>query len=151
MMTYEQVELTDKLQHEMHTLVREYYDATEAKQGLPPYNFNWLLYRKLQESGALYVLEARHRGGSLMGFALYIVGDHPHHKGWRIAECDTLAVAYTARGAGIGKRLCKLGMDVLKNDNIHAVAHKFRTCYDTKPLFADLGFTCVEHVYVKEL
>lgn len=138
------------LRDDMHRLIRAYYSATPAHTGLPEYNFNWPLYEAMEKSGQLLVLTARD-AGALIGFAIYVVTEHPHHRGWQIAECDTIAVAHTARGQGIGRTLLEAALGILKNLGVKTVAQRYRTCYNTTPLFSELGFTCAEHVYVKEL
>lgn len=151
-MVYEIESLKDNvsLRNEIHKLVRAYYDVTPAHTGLPPYDFNWHVYEAAQEADKLLLLTARDHG-QLVGFCIYVVTPHPHHVDWLVAECDTIAVAHTHRSKGIGRRVLEIAMGILKDRGVKTIANRYRTCYNTAPLFSELGFTCVEHVYVKEL
>jgi hypothetical protein len=127
-MKYRAEALRPELERDISSLVDRYYDVTNANVRLPPYNFIWEVYRTLQESQRLLVVTARDEY-LLAGFAMYLLMEHPHHRGMQVAECDTLAV--------------DMGID--------RVVHHYRTVYDVEPLFPKLGFTLEEQVYVKEL
>ena len=101
---FEDVQLTPELEHEIDCLLADYYEATAAKDGIPPYEFDWALYEHLQALDVLLVTTARSNSdNALLGFALYHVVPMPHHKGLLAAECDSISVAHTQRGQGIGK------------------------------------------------
>jgi len=142
--------LTNELCEEITQMVKEYYADTPAHVGIPPYDFNWPLYQQLDNAGALSVLCMRDHG-RLVGVALYAITANPHHKTMLVAECDTLATRLSHRGRGIGRTLCETAQTLLKDMGVKLIAHRFRTCYTEKPLFEQLGFTCAEKVYVKEL
>jgi GNAT superfamily N-acetyltransferase len=145
-----QEQLSDKLCEEITQLVSEYYDKTAASTGIPPYDFDWARYKVLDDAGMLFLLTARDHG-VLVGLVLYAVTTNPHHKTVLVADCDTLATRLSHRKRGIGAMLCEIAFTRLKDMGVKLIAHRFRTCYTEQPLFEQLGFTCAEHVYVKEL
>lgn len=142
--------LTDKLCADISEMVTEYYAQTPAHEGIPPYDFDWPRYQHLDSAGMLMTLTVRDHG-QLVGVALYAITTNPHHKTQLVAECDTLATRLSHRGRGIGRKLCEIAQTSLKDMGVKLIAHRFRTCYTEKPLFEQLGFTCAERVYVKEL
>ena len=132
-------------------LVKAYYAATPAHTGLPPYDFNWNVYMTLQRQDMLLLVTARTEEEGLCGVGLYVLSEHPHHRGWVGAECDTLAVDHTMRGKGIGRGIVQYAEQVLKQHGVQFMVHKYRTCYQTEPLFPKLGFELAEHSYMKVL
>jgi GNAT superfamily N-acetyltransferase len=145
--------LTPLLQDEVHELVRGYYDVTKAHEGIPDYQFRWPVYDALQQQDMLRLITVRDDRNKLVGFALYIVMEHLHHEGWRVAECDSLSVAHTHRGQGLGKLMLELAEIVLAEDNVKLMLNRYRTCYGAEggELFKRAGFECIEHVYAKPL
>jgi GNAT superfamily N-acetyltransferase len=87
----------------------------------------------------------------LVGFALYLVVDHPHHVGTKIGECDAIAINVGLRKNGIGQKLIDFSLDMLRILGAKFVTHRYRTCYNTEPIFPKLGFRLIEHVYLKDL
>lgn len=149
-MHIEEADYSADLADKMQELVRAYYACTPAHTGLPPYDFNWELYERLADAGMLRIFAAWDEH-ELVGFSMYIIMENMHHKGMLCAECDTLAVDHTRRGEGIGRQLVEYALRIHKAQGVKLVAHRYRTCYNTEPLFSALDFTCAEHVYVKEL
>jgi len=150
MLAIEQELLSDKLIPELDALWHGYYASTPAHTDIPPYDFNWPMFLQLQANDALLVLTAR-ENGELVGTALYIVMEHLHHRGFRIAVCDTLAVSKDHRGKGIGKALLRASEDALKSHEVKLMINGYRTCYNTKPVFEDVGMQVWEHSYMKRI
>ena len=149
--SFAQEELTPELEQEFDALIAAYYEATPAKEGLPPYDFDWPLYEHLQAAGALVITTAREKPTTaLVGMAIYLIVRHAHHRGMWLAECDSISVAHTARGQGLGKRLFQFTEPLLVARDVQKIVNRYRLCYNTRPMFESLGFKCVEHVYVKE-
>lgn len=136
---------------EIEALVQRYYACTPAHTGLPEYDFNWQAYLAAQGAGQLAMLTAREDNGTLCGVALYLLMEHPHHRGWVGAECDTLSVDHTKRGEGIGRNLVQAAEGMLKARGVNFMLHRYRTCYQTEPLFPKLGFAHTEQVFMKEI
>jgi GNAT superfamily N-acetyltransferase len=143
--------LTPVLEQEISALVTRYYDTTKAHVRLPPYDFVWSMYRTLQTVDKLLIATARDNEGVLVGVAMYLLTEHPHHRGLEIAECDTLAVDHKHRGQGIGRTLYVVAESMLIELGVKRVLHRYRTVYDETPMFPKMGFTLEEHVYMKDL
>lgn len=143
--------LGDDFTKQADALMSRYYHRTVANTDLPEYNFDWPLYRRIEDQGMLVCCTAR-VGLLLVGFNLYAVSEHPHHIGLRMADCDGIAVDMEYRGQGIGGRLYDFAEAYLYSIGVHKVIHRYRLCYGVdEPLFAKKGFRIVEHVYMKDL
>jgi GNAT superfamily N-acetyltransferase len=145
-----QVEPLKKCVVEMSAILLEYWKATEAHEGMPPLDMNWEYYTE-QEAAQQFVLITARVGADkeLIGFAMYIVIMHPHHKTVRFAICDILAVKLGYRDVGIGSKLVKAAEPLLKMYYVKQIVHQCRTVYDVEPLFPKLGFTLIEQSYMK--
>lgn len=143
-------ERVDKTYEELDELVRDYYATTVASEDVPPIDFNWPVYCALQETGMLVLVTAR-SSGKLVGFVIYHIFPHLHHRSKINAACDTLAVNTRYRSLGIGRALMEHAEPILKKLEVNYVTHQFRTCYKSKPLFPKLGYKLIEQGYLKEL
>lgn len=147
---YSHEPLTPSLIDKIEPLLAEYYVHTVAKSDIPPYDFDWDAYLRLQDLGMMTVTSAC-IDTELVGFALYIRTHLPHHKTKYVAECDTISTSMHHRGLGIGRRLYEFTEDVLRSQGVEVVINRYRECYDTRPMFEGLGFKQIERVYMKEL
>lgn len=134
----------------MEGIARSYYASTPAHHGLPPYQFNWPVYFKLDQGMSLLVVSARCRG-EMIGYGLYVLVEHPHHVGWKLAQCDTLAVVPEMRGAEIGRRIVQYATALLRPLGVQRMTQSRRLVYGRSSLFEDLGFRQEEILYVKDL
>jgi GNAT superfamily N-acetyltransferase len=150
MFTYATERVTREFTMQADALLREMYAHSVASSDIPPYDFDWRKYRSVQDAGMLMLATARYEE-MLVGFALYLIVDHPHHIGTRSAECDAIAINMGLRGNGIGQQLIDYALDQLRAIDTKFVTHRFRTCYDAEPIFPKLGFRLIEHVYMKDL
>ena len=146
-----QVESLSLVYKEVAELIDGYYADTNAQDGIPKLDMDWPFFIKLEQGYRLLLFTAR-EGGELLGVNMYMLSQHPQHKGMTCALCNTLAVATTHRGKGIGTQLTEAALVYLKTrTDVKMVVHHFRTIYDAVPLFPKLGFDLVEHVYMKVL
>ena len=152
-MEYNTERLSPTLVEELTTLLNAYYDATPAHTDIPPYDLDWPLYNTLQDVGMLFITTARDNedGYKLYGAGLYMVMQSPHHRTMRIAECDILAVSHTRRGEGIGSTLLDFSINALRDQGVQRVVHRYRTCYNTTPLFEKHDFKLQEHTYSRDI
>jgi GNAT superfamily N-acetyltransferase len=147
---YATEEITDRFIEEADALLREMYTTTVASTDIPEYAFNWSKYRNAQHSNIVMLTTARYEE-MLVGFALYLVVEHPHHVGTKIGECDAIAINVGLRKNGIGKQLIDFSLDMLRMAGAKFVTHRYRLCYGVEPIFPKLGFRLIEHVYMKDL
>ena len=146
-----QTEPLSLIQAEVAALIDGYYADTNAQDGIPLLDMDWPFFIGLEQGYRLVLLTAR-EDGELLGVNMYILAQHPQHKGQTWAMCNTLAVATKHRGKGIGTKLTEAGITYLKErTDAKVVTHHFRAIYDAFPLFPKLGFDLVEHVYMKVL
>lgn len=135
---------------ELDELVRDYYASTVASEDLPELDFNWSTYCTMQDEGMLQLYTARIKE-ELVGFVMYLIYPHLHHRTHIVATCDTLAVRPKHRGKGIGRALMEYAEPLLKRHEVKSIIHQFRTCYTARPLFPKLGYKLIEYGYLKEL
>jgi len=136
---------------DLDALIRDYFARTKAQDGIPPLRMNWKFYTDLAVANRLALFTARDDTDALVGFAMYILGNHPQHAGMPYAMCNTLAVDVSHRNQGIGTLLVEAALAHFKGTDIKMVMHGYRTIYDTEPLFPKLGFDLMEHIYMKVL
>ena len=136
--------------HEMDELVKNYFARTEAAEGMLPLDMDWDFYITLQGRDKLVLITVRDEK-YLVGFVMYVIGAHPHHKGRRTASCDILATRLEMRGMGLGTTMVRAAEDYLKSRKVQMVVHGFRTCYSAEPLFPKLGYNLIEQSYMKVL
>jgi len=134
---------------ELDALIREYYASTRAQDGIPPLRMNWKFYSDMAVAGRVVLFTARADDGALLGFAMYILGNHPQHGGMPFALCNTLAVDVTHRNQGIGTLLVEAAVSYFQGTDVKMMVHGYRTVYDTQPLFPKLGFDLIEHIYMR--
>jgi len=133
-------------------MAKDYYRTTEASLGVPPLDFNWPHFLTLERTGHILCMTCR-EGGLLIGIVFYIVQMHPQHQTWKIALCNTLAVAPKFRGKGIGRRLMECAEPLLRLQGVKRIIHGFRMdAYGTIPtLFDKSGYSISEVAYKKDL
>lgn len=145
--------LTDELTQELDEMFHAYYSVTPAHTDLPPYDYDWSLYKTLDEAGVLLIITARdeHEDHKLCGAAQYFLISHPHHRGLRMGEGDSIAVDHTRRGEGIGSTLLRFAEAELRKRKVNKMVHGYRTCYGTTPLYEKHGFKEWQRSYMKDL
>lgn len=135
----------------LNTLIKEYFAKTVASEDCLPLDMDWDFYINLETKGQLTLITARDNNKALLGFAMYLVGPHPQHKGKVVATCNTLATRLDKRKQGIGTSLVKAAEAYFKHIGASAIFHGYRTVYNANPLFTKMGFKLVEHFYMKVL
>jgi GNAT superfamily N-acetyltransferase len=136
---------------ECDALVREYYASTIASQGMTKLDFAWPTYLLLEQERRTLLMVAID-GADLVGFVLYHIFPHLHHKDeWLFGQSDMIGVRPSHRGKGIGRELVKRAELELRGRGCTHMVHQHRLIYPDKPLFERLGFKPVEVSYMKEL
>lgn len=143
-------ERLDRCLHEVAPLLLDYWKRTNAQEGQPPLNVNWVGFQSLEDAGKLILFTARIEE-KLVGYDLYMLYAHIKYVPTMWAMCDTLAVNPDYRGRGIGTELVKYAEKRLKHMGVDYIVHGYRTDYNVTPLFEKLGFTNTERVYMKVL
>src|SRR5215475_10938247 len=112
----------------MDELVHEYFRDTIAKENLPLLDIDWKVYIELERVGNTVVVGAWDEG-KLVGFVMYVVMEHPHHKRVRYAHCDIIGVLPAYRGQRIGRLLIAASEHLLRDKGVHYVCHGERVEY----------------------
>jgi GNAT superfamily N-acetyltransferase len=126
------------------------YQRDEIKGHMPPINTDWDMMQKIEDSDMGLAIAAT-VGKQLLGFAIYLVFNHAHHKGVKFGSCDIIAVDPEYRGRGIAQAIIKHAEVVLRDHGVLYMTHGFRLVYNCKPLFAGLGFKAEEIMYIKQI
>lgn len=146
-----QTENVIDLYADLDALVKDYFAKTEASEDCPPLDMDWDFYIQMEHEDKLVLVTVRD-DELLVGFVMYIIAPHPHHKGLNSAICDILATRLDRRRHGIGTHLVHAAEQYFKqHGKIDMMFHGFRTVYKTKPLFPRLGFKLVEQAFMKRL
>lgn len=136
----------------MDAMLHEYFEKTEAGLGVPKLDMDWDFYLRMEDLDRLALIIARDRGNDeLIGFNMYQLCFHPHHKTMPFAYCDIIAVKLGHRHKGVGKKLVLEAEPYLRMYNVQRVIHGFRAVYDVEPLFPRLGYELMDSNYVKAL
>ena len=132
-------------------LVKDYYKTTIAGYGMPKLDFAWPTYEILERDRRSLLVVAID-GAELVGFALYHIFPHLHHKDeLLIGQSDMIGVRPSLRGKGIGRKLIEKAEELLRARGCTNMVHQHRKIYEVEPLFAKLGFKPIEVSYMKEL
>jgi GNAT superfamily N-acetyltransferase len=143
--------LSDRLIGEMEALVRDFFAKTEAGSNRPPLDYDWPQHYLLEELGAYLVFTARERG-RLVGFNMYNIWKHPHHKTVTYAICSLLGVWVSERGHGIGRQLVEYAETHLPDYGVEYMVHGDRYYHGKASLFEKLpGYVLMERHYQKKL
>jgi GNAT superfamily N-acetyltransferase len=143
-------EFLEDVVEELNDLILGYYATTNAQEGIPPLRMNWDFYAQLGEADKLAIFTARDdEDHNLLGFSMYILGNHPQHAGMPFALCNTLAVDPMYRNQGIGTLLVEAAISYFQGTDVKMLVHGHRTVYDATPLFPKLGFDLIEHIYMR--
>lgn len=146
-----QMEVLATCVSDLSDLVLGYYADTNAQDGIPPFKYDWAFYANMEKQDRLVIITTR-EDDKLLGFAMYLLVNHPHHGGLLTAMCDTLGVATAHRGKGIGKQLVEAAEIYFRTaTEVKMMTHGHRAIYDVKPLFPKLDFILSEQLYIKVL
>lgn len=150
-------EINIELWHpQMDDIIEDYYknDKKTRTGMMPDIDINWQRLLDIERGGASLCVGALDEDmvdDQLVGFAIYFMATHHHHRTVMMATCDTLAVALRYRSQGIGRQLVLAAEPLLRDKGVKLVAHGHRVCYEREPIFPQLGFVLEELIYVKEL
>lgn len=142
-----QTEKFSRVQDEYRGLVYGYWYATPENKTHTPVEYDWPQYKTLDDAGLLHLFTARDFRDKLVGVALYVVVNALHHKGYTIADCDTLGTRLDCRKLGIGKQLVEYAKVELGNLGVKEILHHTRNVFGEQTLFPSLGFVSVETTY----
>lgn len=146
-----QLQLTEenftKTKDEYRALVYGYWYGTKENKDSTPVDYDWAQYKLLDDAKVLHLYTARDFRDRLVGVALYVVISAMHHKGYVIADCDTLGTRLEHRGLGIGKQLVEFAKVELAKVGVKEILHHTRAIFGEQSLFQSLDFKPEEYTY----
>lgn len=131
-------------------LFRPHWDEVAKKKHLLELHPDWEFYERAEDAGRLVILLAERRG-SVVGYSVNLVNQHPHYRHVTIFQQDLLYVHPDERGTRLGQRL----MDATEGQARKAGAHLVLT--HSKPdtaldrMLPRLGYAIQDHVWAKEV
>lgn len=138
------------MQAEIEPLLRAHWEEI-AHDKTVPLDPDWLAYEQAEVAGRLRVVTARNALGSLVGYAVFFVGPHPHYKSTTYAVQDLLYTAPGARGTGLGAKLVIWCDNFLKADGVARVVHHVKMSHDFSSMLERLGYQPMDKILVKAL
>lgn len=130
--------------------VYEYWHNSPENDTTDRLDFNWDVYRILDEDGVLHLTVGRDNE-KMVAAALYLLMMDIKRKWKKIATCDTFAVSRDYRGLGIGKQLYAAVEPSLIALGVNEIQNGYREVYNVEPLFPKLGFYAEQRMYVKKV
>ena len=107
-------------------------------------------YRRLQGAGALHVTTARcATSGGLVGYAAYVLSRNLHYSQHLVAEADVFYLVPERRRGLAGLQLLREAEGQLRARGVGVICQKVKAAHDCGVLFRRMGYTLMEHVYVK--
>lgn len=104
-------------------------------------------YFALERSGALRIYTAR-ENGIIVGYALFVLGQHLHYKAVRVANNDIFFVDPARRGAWLGVKLLKFARDSLKAEGVQAWSLRMKKTLSWDAIAERVGLEEVDRVFL---
>lgn len=133
----------------MIPLWEEHYKETASKNygALDP---DLTIYDALAAQGLLRVFTAR-EDLLLVGYQVFFVTHHPHHKDQIQAEQDILYLSRAQRVGLNGYQFLKFCIDELRREGVHVICQRISARNDFGRLLERLGFELEDLVYSRRL
>jgi GNAT superfamily N-acetyltransferase len=114
------------------------------------------LYDALDTAGRLRVFTVRGAdaaGSHLLGYCILTVAPNPHYTAVLVAHQDVLFILPEHRQGGAGLKLLRHVETALRAEGVHCLAQRTKARPDLHlgPLFARLGYTEIDQVWLKRL
>ena len=142
------IEKASAIVDEIKPLLHQQYEETEKHiTGLeldPDYD----RYVKLDELGYLKCITCR-LDNKLIGYAIFFIHQHIHHKTCLTASEDLYYIAPEHRAGRVAYKLFKESERLLKEQHIQRIIMSCKTYIDQTKLFEHLGFTLYEKHFTK--
>lgn len=109
-------------------------------------------YLALEREGRLHCVGAR-IGWGLVGYAIFILSQHLHYRSMRVASCDMIYLAPSARAGGWGYLALVKHCDAeLGARGAFVCIHRDKAAHSLEPVFRRAGYaTSIERMHEKVL
>lgn len=109
---------------------------------------NWDMYYAMESKGMLASFTARDEG-NLIGYAVYFLSPHQHHKEHLTADSDIVYLEPSYRGTGIAFDLYSYAESKLKEKGVSVIMLRMKDRIPFEPLANKLGYSKEEIAYAK--
>lgn len=146
--TYTRETLSPALAGEMMPHFVNHFDEVGIFKDIP-LDPDWELYFQAQEADKLRIYIARDEASALVGYSVYFLGTHPHHKGSKQARHDIFFIPKDRRGFGL-EFLIWCGAKLKTEGYVVEYMH-ISEKYDWSSMAKRAGFEKVETIWAKRL
>lgn len=144
-----QAETFDCAHADAAELIQLHYAEIAPYQDLFKINCNVAFYRKLEQSGALRVVTARH-SGRLVGYFIFIAARHPHYDDVMVANEDMKFVHPDYRG-GTGFKLIRFAEQHARALGCKVIFQRSKAKSNHGEMYRRLGYELMDEIYAKRL
>jgi GNAT superfamily N-acetyltransferase len=148
-LNYQREKVTDSLIDEIRPLLSLHWkEVGHEDVALDP---DFEAYGRCEEAGLIRVFTARNDAGLLVGYCIFFVRPHLHHKRSLQASQDLLYLDLSYRGLKHGGELIAFCDEALAKEGVEVVYQHSKVQHDFGPLLEKLGYKKSETIYRKRL
>lgn len=133
----------------MPLILKHYEEVGDFSEDLVP-DPAWETYGALEDAGALRTFVIR-KNDLVIGYAIYILNAHLHHKGSRMAINDAIYLCPEFRRKGYGAALLNYSEATLVTDGVENIYITVKDKMDFGKLLEAEGYRKVEASYLKKV
>ena len=137
------------LVEEFIPMIAEHYAEVSGTPDIPV-DPDWAMYDKLDAMDRLAIFTARAEE-VLIGYSIFYLGPHPHHRDTKQAMQDILYIHPRYREGALGSRLISFCNEELWKLGVVCVYSGVTEKRDFSPVLLRLGFKKTETMYMKRL
>lgn len=108
-------------------------------------------YKALEKHNLLFIFCAYDVDGSIIGYNIYTVSNHPHCKNQKVAIQDLFFVKPEFRKQGIGLGLIKEAEEYFGHIGVNFIIQAASVKKDFSSLLLNRGYKLLDILYIKEL
>lgn len=147
MITMQEEQFTDAVIDQMENLIMFHGAEVEDLDKADP---DWGRYRQMNDIGIIRLYTARDEK-KLIGYIVYMVGFHMHHKGLFYAIQDALYVRPDYRVANTARNLLIFSEFKLRELNVMVIMQYVKVEHDFSIVLERMGYRLTEKVLTKHL
>ena len=149
MMDYSREIVNADFIEEMKPMTVDHLEEIPSFPDIKP-GIDFALYAKMEELGVLRAYVARHEG-KMVGYAIFIVADHPHYKGSLQATQDCIFLDKEHRRGWDGINLIRFCDDQLKDEGVDVVYQFTSKKPDFSLVLGRLGYEQNQSMWARRL
>lgn len=149
-MIFAKEEFTEKLIGEMAPLWRGHYDEI-AKYKDIPLDPDIDVYRSIAASGGLRIFTFRDSAGSLHGYEIFFVKNHPHYKTCLTASQDILYLCPETRKGFMGYKFIEWCDKELRSEGVQLVIQHVKESNNFSSVLRRMGYVDHDRIMTRRL